>query len=253
MSDTARDLALVLGVPVDCLSEDALLERLRFWTARGGHRRLYYATAYALNLAADQVRFRTSLQNADIVICEGHGVRIGARLAGQRVPEVIQTVDWIDDYFGQLAEDGRSVYLLGDEPGVAHACGHEMLRRHPGLEVAGTHHGFFDVDGPANDEVVAAIRAASPDVLLVGMGNPRQEYWIDENLEDTGVGVALALGAMFRWYAGVEESAPDWVRHSGLWWLHRLIRHPVRHFKRYVMGNPLFLWRCLRQRFGVYR
>ena len=247
---STRDTSL-LGVPVDRLTPQELLGRLRGST-ESRNCRVYYATAHALNLAAAEERFRASLQGADIVICEGHGVRIGARVAGQPVPDVIQTVDWIDDYLAQLAQDRRSIYLLGDEPGVAKACADEMVRRHPGLKVAGCHHGFFDVARPENQEVVAAIRAAGADVLLVGMGNPRQEYWIDANLEATGVPVALALGAMFRWYAGVEEGAPDWVRHSGLWWLHRLVKHPVRHFQRYVIGNPLFLWRCLLQRFGRY-
>lgn len=240
----------LLGVPVDRLSTDTLLALLAGWHHDGRQHRLYYATAHGLNLAYTEPRFRASLAGADVVICEGHGVRVGARVAGEPVPEVIQTMDWMDDHLAQLARDGRSLYLLGDEPGVADACADEMRRRHPGLRIVGTRHGYFDVAGSENDAVVEAIREAAPDALFVGMGNPRQEYWIDDNLEATGVSVVLSLGAMFRWYAGIEERAPAWMLRAGLWWLHRLLHHPVRHFRRYVIGNPRFLWRCLRQRLG---
>jgi N-acetylglucosaminyldiphosphoundecaprenol N-acetyl-beta-D-mannosaminyltransferase len=118
--------------------------------------------------------------------------------------------------------------------------------RHPGLAVAGTHHGFFQ-PGDAEDMALRArIRALRPDVIITGMGMPRQEYWADAVRPGLDHGVIIAAGALFRWYTGMERRAPRWMADHGMEWLHRLLSRPVRNFRRYVVGIPAFLWRVVR-------
>lgn len=240
----------ILGLHVHACERAELVSQLAQWaisTARPA-RRMYYTNAHVFNLAHRDAWFRDELNRADLLICEGYGGRLAARIAGVRpVPAQHATMDWMDDFLAVLAASGASIYLLGDEPGVAAACGATMASRHQGLRLAGAHHGFFDHD-EESDAIVADINASRPAVLLVGMGNPRQERWIADNLARLDASLVLALGAMFRWYAEVEPRAPFWMRRMHLEWLLRLLRHPVRHFRRYVIGNPALIVRALVER-----
>lgn len=242
----------VLGLGVHAFTRRGLLDQLEAWALdRGGPtRRMYYTNAHVFNLASRNGGFRRSLNSADALIFEGFGGCLGAQLLGHDRPAQLATMDWMDDFLCRLAEFGATVYLVGDEPGVAGRCAEEMARRHDGLRIAGTHHGFFEREGPASDALVSEINEGGPHVLMVGMGNPIQEAWIDQNIDRLEVPLVLALGAMFRWYIAEEPRAPIWMRRLHLEWLLRLLRHPVRHFRRYVLGNPAFLAKIMAQRLG---
>ena len=236
----------LLGLRVHAITRSELLDELVSWLDGDRPRRMYYTNAHVFNLAWENDLLRQSLNGADLLIVEGHGGNVGARLAGTKVPATHNTVYWMDDYLSRAAERHARVYLIGDEPGVADRAAAVMVERHPGLNVVGTHDGFFDAATDAR--IVEGIRRAEPDVLLVGMGTPRQEFWIDDRIEQLDASTVLALGAWFRWYAGIEAWAPPWMRRLHLEWLHRFLSHPVRHFRRYAIGNPLFVARCLGQR-----
>lgn len=244
--------AELLGVRLHLIDAPGLLGMLDHWlAAEPALHRLYYANAHVLNLAHADERFRQSLNRADFVLPEGFGCQLGARVAGIRHSvQSLNTLTWIDDYLRLAARRSTRLFLLGDEPSVVQRCAQRMQDEHPGLQVVGMHHGFFDPDGVENEHVVELIAASRPDVLIVGMGNPRQEFWIDANTPVLPPMSVLSLGALIRWYSGVERPWPTWMLRFHLAWLGRLAQHPIRHFRRYVIGNPLFLWRCLLQRFG---
>lgn len=248
-----RDVARreLLGLRIHPFRRGELLTRL--WDLaehESRPRRMYYTNAHVFNLACEDDALRASLNAADILIIEGYGGKLGGRLAGVDFPEQLATMDWMDEFLDGLVARGRGrVHLIGDEPGVASACAIEMERRHPGLTITGTEHGYFDKVGTENSRVVAGVQEAYPDVLMVGMGTPLQEQWIDEHIADMHAPLVLALGAMFRWYSGVEARAPRWMRVLHLEWLLRLIKHPVRHASRYLFGNAKFVIRCLAVRF----
>lgn len=109
------------------------------------------------------------------------------------------------------------------------------------------HHGFFDkgTESAESREVVAMINAAKPDILVVGFGMPAQEKWIAENLSQLNVHLAIPVGAFFDYLAEDVVRAPRWMTDNGLEWLGRLFIEPRRLWKRYIVGNPLFLWRIL--------
>src|SRR4029077_5191921 len=136
------------------------------------------------------------------------GVKIGAGILGLSIGDRMTPPDWIDDLCSVLAKNYYSIYLLGDEPGVAEKCAAVLLEKHPALIIKGTHHGFFDKKGNENVEVIDIINQVAPDVLLIGLGMPLQEKWIAANAGNINSSIFISVGAMFRWIARVEKRAP---------------------------------------------
>jgi N-acetylglucosaminyldiphosphoundecaprenol N-acetyl-beta-D-mannosaminyltransferase len=162
------------------------------------------------------------------------------------LPEAMHGVDFTWEMLAAAAREGLSVYLLGStEAEVARAAA-RIAERLPTLDVRGCHHGYFRRKGPQNEAVIEAINAASPDLLLVGMGFPRQEQWTAANLERLSVRVAVAEGGSFSFISGAASRAPRWMRRSGLEWLYRLARQPSR--LRRQLAVPLFAWLVVRER-----
>lgn len=236
----------LLGIPIHAVGARSLVSTLIGWGAGPVQSRTCYANVHAMNLAHRDPGFRAALQTADLVFCDGYGVKWGARLAGVKIPHRLTPPDWIDAFAAATAAAGQSVYALGDEPGVAGAFQNLLADRHSGYRAAGSHHGFF---GPhEEDAVIDQINASGAVHLLVGMGMPRQELWLVANAHRLRPRVLIPVGALFRWYAGLERRAPRWLTDSGLEWAARLARHPVRHFRRYMLGNPAFMLRVIASR-----
>lgn len=240
----------LLGIPIHPVSAAELVAQLVAWGDGDALRRVFNVNVHAMNLAHDDADFRRALCAADLVFCDGFGVKWGARIAGLEIPHRLTPPDWIDAFAAATARAGQRVFALGDEPGVAAAFQAKLAADHPGYGDAGSHHGFFAKEGPASAEIVDAINASGATHLLVGFGMPLQERWITENAPRLRVKTALAVGALFRWHTGIETRAPRWMTDRGLEWAARLARHPVRHFERYLVGNPRFLLRVLRATMG---
>jgi len=246
------DRVRVLGVPIDLLTVNELHEHLlRFVRARA-RATVLHVNVHAINLAGRHPWFARILQDADLVFCDGHGVMLGAWLLRQRLPVRITYADWTWQLAALCEREGLSLYLLGGRPGVAEAAAARLRARHPRLQIAGAHHGYFDRD-PASDgsgAVVAAINAARPDILIVGLGMPIQEAWVAAHRVRIGSPVVLTAGAAFDYVSGRLRRPPRWMTAHGLEWLGRLIIEPRRLMGRYLIGNSVFLWRVLRDRLG---
>ena len=218
---------------------------------RGGRRGLALnANAHCLNLCYEDPALRGFLNGADVVFCDGAGVMLAARLLGRRIPERITYADWAWRLAAFAEAEGFSLYLLGARPGVAEEAARRLRARHPGLEIVGVHHGFFDraAGSLENEAVLAEINAARPDILVVGLGMPIQEYWLMENQNGLDAGVLLTGGAVFDYVSGGLRRGPRLLTDNGFEWLARLLVEPRRLWRRYLLGNPLFLLRVLRQR-----
>jgi N-acetylglucosaminyldiphosphoundecaprenol N-acetyl-beta-D-mannosaminyltransferase len=242
----------ILGVPVHPLTVSQLHDYIAAVIDRGERARVLNVNAHCMNLAVEQPWLHGFLNGAEIVFCDGAGVILGARLLGHHIPERITYADWM----WQLAEfaesHGYSLYFLGARPGVAQAAADRLQQHYPGLRIAGVQHGYFDQTPghPDNQAVVERINAARPNILLMGMGMPRQERWVCENWDALNVNIALTGGAVFDYMSGELQRAPRWMTDHGLEWLGRLLIEPQRLWRRYLVGNPLFLGRILRTRLG---
>jgi N-acetylglucosaminyldiphosphoundecaprenol N-acetyl-beta-D-mannosaminyltransferase len=240
----------ILGVHVHPVPVEALHAWLEHAIAAGGHELVLNANAHALNLACAEPWFRDFLNAAPLVFCDGAGVMLGARILGARIPERITYADWMWR-LAELAERrGWSLFFLGARAGVAERAAAALRARHPHLHIAGVHDGYFDLtrDSAGSRAVVETINRAAPDILVTGLGMPLQERWLRDHWERIDARIALSGGAVFDYLSGELRRAPRWLTESGLEWLGRLAIEPRRLWRRYLLGNPLFLARVLRQR-----
>lgn len=238
----------MLGVRVNSQPFSYFMDIMRDAIENGQRGYISYTNVHAINMAQDDPRFMRLLNHdAASTFCDGMGVHLGARLMGYKLPHRFTMPDEIDNLCAMCVEQDYSIYCIGGRDDVSARAAAILQERHPGLRVAGTHHGWFDKD-PDSDEnraVIEAINAAQPDILLVAFGMPRQEYWTQDNWEALTVPTALMVGALYDYLTGDLYRAPRWVTDNGLEWLARLVMEPRRLFKRYVVGNPLFIWRIL--------
>jgi len=206
--------------------------------------------AHCLNLLRGDEELRGFFAAADVVFCDGAGVRLAARILGDRLPERITYADWLPRLAALAEERGFSLFFLGARPGVTEEAARRLLESHPDLKIVGVRHGFFDhrAGSPENGAVVAEINAARPDILLLGLGMPLQERWLMQNRPRLDFGVALTGGAVFDYGSGGLRRGPRLLTDNGFEWLARLLVEPRRLWRRYLLGNPLFLARVLAQR-----
>lgn len=239
----------VLGVRIDPVTWDELREIVIARIAARQRTTVMYANVHVLNTAQATPALVSALNRADIVYCDGEGVRVAARLTGQRLPDRMTGADFIWDLARRLAETATPVYWVGASPGIAESAMQRLAEQTPGFTIAGAQHGFFAKEGTESDRVIAAINAAKPGVVFVGMGTPVQELWVARNRARIDCPVVWCIGATADFVAGVQRRGPAVLTQHGFEWLARLVSDPRRLFGRYVVGNPLFLARVLRSQF----
>ena len=238
----------VLGVRVDVIDKETLHQEISR-RVRAGHKEwLANVNIQAVNLAYRDPNFRDILNRAPIVYCDGAGVRLGARLLGVRLPERIVLTRWVWELAALCADKDFSIFLLGGASDVVERAAVNLRRRVPRLRIAGCHHGYFEKTGPESDRVVELINSVAPNLLIVCFGMPDQEYWACRYLERLRTNLILFGGSTIDYASGAKAMPPSWAANHGLEWLHRLAQEPVRLWRRYLLGNPLFMFRILRQR-----
>ncbi len=240
----------ILGIGVDPLSAAELHTRILEIIREGRHDLVLHVNVHALNLCYRDPDLRSFFNTAPVVFCDGAGVMLAARILGRRLPERITYADWAWQLADFAERENLSLFCLGARPGVAEKAVAQLLVRHPNLKIVGVHHGYFDrtPGNPENEAVLSKINTARPNVLLVGFGMPLQERWLMQNWRQIDARVALTGGAVFDYVSGELRRGPRLLTDNGFEWLARLLIEPGRLWRRYVIGNPLFLWRVLKQR-----
>jgi N-acetylglucosaminyldiphosphoundecaprenol N-acetyl-beta-D-mannosaminyltransferase len=243
----------VLGVGVDPLTVEELHAEIERLVRSGGRGLVLNVNAHCLNLCYEDPKLRDFLNGAKVVFCDGAGVMLAARMLGGRIPERITYADWIWQLADFAAARGFSLYFLGAQPGVAQEAARRLRKRYLDLKIVGVRHGYFDhsAGSEENEAVVDEINTAAPDILLIGLGMPLQDRWLMENWQNLDVSVALTGGGVFDYVSGRLRRGPRLLTDNGFEWLARLLLEPRRLWRRYLLGNPLFLLRVLRQRLGV--
>lgn len=211
--------------------------------ALGGHRlQVNFLNAHCVNLAASDDAYRTILKNCDLLLPDGSGISMAARIARQPTGENLNGTDLFPELCERAARKGLAIYLLGGLPGVAAGAAEAMQSAYPGLRVAGTRDGFFSDDD--TDAVLAEINMSGADMVFVGMGVPLQEKWIARHCGQLAAPIVLGVGGLFDYYSGRIARAPLVLRKLGCEWTWRLMKEPQRLAKRYLLGNALFMMRA---------
>jgi N-acetylglucosaminyldiphosphoundecaprenol N-acetyl-beta-D-mannosaminyltransferase len=246
--EPAAERARIFDIPIDLGRPPELMRRITGWVGNGGPaRRVMYVNAHVLNQSREIPSLRAALERADLVYCDGYGVRLAAKALDAEIPHRMTGADWIWHLAALCEAAGQSVYLLGSEPGVAAETGRRLGRWYPRLAIAGTHHGFFDIGSPHDDRVVEDINERRPDIVLVGMGTPKQELWVEHNAARLDTDVLWTVGALFDYVSGRVPRAPGWLADNGLEWIFRLAIEPQRMWRRDLLGNPVFISRVMAQ------
>lgn len=242
-----KNAVRLLGVFVDIFDLNTLICRVDHVIKNSERHKIMHVNVHTLNITYKDEDCKKALINSDMVYCDGDGVRFGARFMGFNIPEKITGADWIYNLCELCEEKGYTIYLLGGEPGVAQNASRFLLNKYPKLRIVGSQHGYFEKYGEKNDIVVAEINNKSPDILLVGFGTPIQEKWIDKNFEELNAHVVWAMGAVMDYVTGRVSRAPQWMRTYGLEWFYRLIIEPRRMWRRYLIGNIIFIYRVMKE------
>jgi N-acetylglucosaminyldiphosphoundecaprenol N-acetyl-beta-D-mannosaminyltransferase len=236
---------LVAGVYVDNLSEDEALARIDELIASGGSHYMTVVNAAKVVAARSDTRLREHLDKAAIVTADGMSVVWASRLLGKPLKQRVTGIDMFERLVGHAARRGLSVYFLGARDASVRGVVRQFTSRFADLRVAGYRNGYFD---PSESEKIAdAVRRSRADLLFVAMGSPAQENWIERHLEATGARFALGVGGSFDHLSGLQRRAPARMQRAGLEWLHRLAREPRRLWRRYLIGNTLFVWLVVKQ------
>lgn len=183
-------------------------------------------------------RFRSIVNRSALSLCDTVGLLVIARRRGARLRERVTGVELIEHLAAAAGAQGVPVYFLGSAEGVAGDAARALTSRFTDLRIAGTRSGYFRDD--QTPEVVKEIASSGARLLFVGMGSPRQEYWLAEHLRETGCGVGIGVGGSFDVIAGRIARAPRLVRRLALEWLYRLAKEP--HRWRRQLALPRFAW-----------
>ena len=237
--------ARVFDVPIDCTTEETAVRELidaASHPSKDGIARLFaFVNAHCLNVAYTNARYRDVLAHAAAVWPDGTGVRMAGSRLGFPVPENVNGTDLFPLVCRAAEKAGLSVFFYGARAEVVEKVAENVARDYPSLKVAGFVNGYAP-----DEEVLSKIRAAKPDLLFVAKGVPGQELWIADHQHDLACRAAIAVGGLFDFVSGRIPRAPKWMRRLGVEWAFRLYQEPVRLFRRYVIGNPLFLLRVAR-------
>ncbi len=205
-----------------------------------------YLNAHTYNLAYNDDDYRTILRSAEILYPDGISITSALKISSGRYAPRMTGLDFFDDFLAGADSEGLRLYLLGSEPGVAEqACG-RFREKYPGLNIVGVHHGYLQAEEVQVSSVISDIGESGADILLVGMGSPVQERFASVNAGELRVPVIWTVGALFDYYAGRESPAPRWIARAGFEWAYRLMANPRGKWKRYLLGNALFVYRALK-------
>jgi len=233
------------SIAVDGYSETALVDEILHHALFGDTTcQLVTANAQFYVLAQKSRRFRECLHDADYICADGMPVVWACNsLYGGRVRR-IAGVGLIEKLCQRGSAHGLRVFLLGGKPGAANSTAQILKRRYPGIQIAGVSCPAFGFERREESlqEVLDQIAAARPHVLFVGLGAPKQEFFIDDYIRSLRVPLAIGIGGSFDILSGKLKRAPVWMQSSGLEWAFRLSQEPSRLWQRYLIGNSEFLW-----------
>ena len=235
----------VLDIDFLSISMAEALQMLEKVIADGDKECVSFINADCLNISCKDEEYRQLLKAQNMVLPDGSGINIACRIIGERLEANLNGTDLIPELWKISPAKGYRYFLLGAAPGVTSRMKQQLEEKYPGIEVAGEHHGYLK-EGAETEEVIRQINASKPNILLVAFGAPRQEKWISENKDKIDSNLLFGVGGLFDFYSGDKKRAPKWMRKTGLEWMYRLYLEPGRLWRRYIVGNPLFVYRVLK-------
>ncbi|USQ03318.1 WecB/TagA/CpsF family glycosyltransferase [Aquirufa antheringensis] len=243
----------ILGTLVSSLTMDELFSDWEAVIQKGEKAQVCITPVNSILAARATARVQEIYKHADYVLCDGVPVKWASNFLGDPIKERITGLDVLPRIFPFAASKNFSIFLLGASPGVAETLKTVMEAKHPGVKVVGTFVPPFRAvfSDEENEEMIKAINAVKPDILLVSLTAPKQDIWIAENLEKLDTRLAIGIGGAFEVAAGMIQRAPLWMQKSGLEWFYRFLQEPKRMFRRYFVEAPVFIPLIIQQKIST--
>jgi len=239
-----REKADILGCRVDLLTAPEAISGIKELIERGLPAHIITLNAEIVYQAQASQDLREIINNADLITPDGIGIVWAGRKLGFNIRERVTGIDLVYRLCQAAPVEEWKIYLLGSAPGVAEAAARQLAAAYPGLQICGTHHGYFqEEDMPA---MVQEIRELAPHILFVALGAPKQEMWIKKYKEQMGVPACIGVGGSLDVIAGYKKRAPGWIVKLNLEWLYRLLAEPSRFRRQLVL--PKFVGLILKSK-----
>lgn len=229
----------ILNCRLDALDAGEATERiLRFAREGAGAQVVTLGTEMVVHAQHD-ARYREVVNACALSLCDTVGLLAVARSRGSDLRDRVTGVELVGHLCARAAPEGVPIFLLGGSPGIANRAAEELQRRYPGLRIAGTRDGYFAEE--ESSRIAGEIKATGAQLLFVGLGFPKQEYWLAEHLRETGCGAGIGVGGSFDVISGNLERAPERWRKLGLEWLYRLLKEPHRWRRQLALPHFVLL------------
>lgn len=242
----APDEVSILGVRVNNLTMDEAIENIVLRLNHPGQSQFCFVNADCANITYRDHQYLQVLNQSWLTFADGIGMKIAGKLLAREIKQNVNGTDLFPRLCSAIEGTGKRLFLLGAKPGVADLVRDWIAEHYPRVTVCGDRHGYFNSE--EESKVIDEIARSRADILLVAFGAPRQDVWISEHLEKTGAKVAMGVGGLFDFYSGQMPRAPQWMREIGLEWVFRFYQEPRRMWKRYFVGNAVFLFRVIKEK-----
>ncbi len=234
------DQCSVMNVDLVDATPEAVINNL----LQPGRNRVFFYNAHCANLRATDAGYAQALARADVILPDGIGIELAARMRGDTLTSNLNGTDVLPPLLAEAALQGKTVFLFGGKPGTAQNAAAHLKSIIPELQIAGTRDGYGEAQN--TEAAIDAINASRADILLVAMGVPMQELWLDRHGHRVDADLMMGVGGLFDFWAGNVKRAPLWLRQLKSEWVWRLAMEPRRLAQRYLLGNFAFMWRASR-------
>jgi N-acetylglucosaminyldiphosphoundecaprenol N-acetyl-beta-D-mannosaminyltransferase len=238
-----QDLTM-FGLTMKNLSMDEATDFLLQVMDEKQPRRLAFVNPACINIAMKDQSYRKILEDSDWIFPDGIGIQVACKMLGKRMKANLNGTDLFPALADAMQGTSHGCYLFGAGHGVVDDMAANLRRDYPDLKISGYQHGFLTDE--ETEKVIERINASGASILLVAMGVPLQEKWIERYWGRLNVPLVMGVGGLFDFMSGRMPRAPEWMRELGLEWLFRLLQEPRRMWRRYVIGNVVFLWNVMR-------
>jgi len=243
----------LFGIDIDNLRMHGAVDTLRQWVSEDkGCRFVVTPNVDHAVLFQENEQLRSAYDDAHLILADGHPIIWASRILNQPLPERVAGSELVPALFDSFNENGElTVFLLGAAEGVAEVAAENMKAQWPNVKTVGVYSPpmGFEKDDAECQNILQRISACKPDVVVVGLGAPKQELWVHKHYQSIDAKAALCVGATIDFLAGEKKRAPVWMQKSGLEWMHRMCSEPKRLVKRYAKDAWIFPQLVLRQMF----
>ena len=247
----------LFGIQIDAFRMQDAVQRLRKWVVEDrpetGCRYVVTPNVDYTVLLSENEQFRAAYEDAHMILADGHPIIWASRLLGRPLPERVPGSELVPKLFESYKQPGKlKVFLLGAAEGVAAQAAAKMKEKWPNVETVGVYSPpmGFEKDAEETNIILGRIALTQPDVVVVGLGAPKQELWVHQHADQMQAKVAFCVGATIDFLAGEKKRAPVWMQRSGVEWLHRMLSEPKRLVKRYARDAVIFPKLFLKQMFS---